>query len=113
MKGDTLGEFEELVLLAVCVLEEEAYGVSILERIEEDAQRTVSIGAVYSALRRLEKKGYVSSHLGDVTPERGGRRKRLFRVSPEGLQALRHLRQVRERLWSQLEVESGGEGGSG
>lgn len=89
MKGDTLGEFEQIVLMALLRLAPEAYGMSIRREIEERTSRRVSIGAVYATLERLEAKGYVSSATGDSTPERGGRAKRFFRIEQEGQRALR------------------------
>jgi PadR family transcriptional regulator len=85
----TLGEFEMLVLFAVLELEREgAYGVPIRAKIEERTGRTVSTGAVYTALDRLSERGLVSSEIGDPTAERGGRRKRLYRLEPQGAEAL-------------------------
>lgn len=89
----TLGEFEQLILFAVLDLtrtgsEEEAYGVTVRRRIESRTGRTVSSGAVYTALDRLEARGLVSSHEGAPSPERGGRRKRLIRLEDPGLEAL-------------------------
>ena len=105
MKGDKLGEFEELVLLTAYGLDSEAYGVSILEKLEKDASRQASIGAVYAALNRLEKKGCLRSQLGGITRERGGRRKRLFQLTQLGVETLRQMRQVRERIWRQLDAK--------
>ena len=79
MKGTYLGEFEELVLLSVAVLNGQAYGVSITDVIEEQANRVVTISTVHNVLYRLEKKGFVESYLGGATKERGGRKKRLFK----------------------------------
>ncbi len=89
MSRDTLGEFEKLVLLAILRLGPEAYGATILREIEERTGRTVTAGAVYVALRRLEKKLAVRSELGSPTPERGGRPKRFFEVTAHGLLTLR------------------------
>jgi DNA-binding PadR family transcriptional regulator len=86
---NTLGEFEKLVMLAVLRLGNEAYGATIIQELEERTGRTVSAGAVYVALRRLEKKALVSSHLGEPSPRRGGRPKRFFSVNSEGVEALR------------------------
>src|ERR1700761_8914364 len=83
-----LGEFEHIVLLALLRLEDRAYGVTVRQEIELRTQREVSIGAVYATLDRLESKGYVTSHLGDPTPERGGRSKRFFQVTSKGMAAL-------------------------
>ena len=105
MKGDRLGEFEELVLLTVYGLGPEAYGVSILEKLEEDSLQTYSIGAVYAALNRLEKKGCLRSELGGITRQRGGRRKRFFQITRPGEETLKQMRQVRERIWRQLDAK--------
>lgn len=88
--NDRLGRFEELVLLALVRLRENAYGVPIRREIAERTGRDVSFGAVYTTLERLERKGYVSSWLGDPTPERGGRAKRYFRIKAPGVRALEH-----------------------
>ena len=85
----TLGEFEQMILFALLELEEgEAYGVTIREVIEERTGRSISSGAVYTALDRLREQGLVTSWIGDPTPERGGRRKRYYRLEAPGLQAL-------------------------
>src|SRR5260370_4080828 len=84
---DYLGEFEHLIVLALLRLEDRAYGVTVRQEIELRTKREVSIGAVYATLDRLEVKGYVKSHLGDPTPERGGRSKRFFRVTARGVGA--------------------------
>jgi DNA-binding PadR family transcriptional regulator len=89
----SLGEFEKLVMLAVLHLGPEAYGATILREMEERTGRAVSAGAVYVALRRLEKKGLVTSRLGDPSPRRGGRPKRFFAVNPEGIEALRRAQE--------------------
>src|SRR5271156_1961001 len=85
---DYLGEFEHIIVLALLRLEDRAYGVTVRQEIELRTQREVSIGAVYATLDRLETKGYVKSHRGDPTPERGGRSKRFFRVTPKGAAAV-------------------------
>jgi len=85
---DYLGEFEHIVLLALLRLEDRAYGVTVRQEIEFRTDREVSIGAVYATLDRLETKGYVRSRHGDPTPERGGRSKRFFRVTPKGVAAV-------------------------
>jgi len=85
---DYLGEFEYIVVLALLRLEDRAYGVTVRQEIEFRTRREVSVGAVYATLDRLEKKGYVKSHHGDPTPERGGRSKRFFRVTAKGVVAV-------------------------
>ena len=101
MKGDRLGEFEELTLLAVLALGAHAYGVTVQQYLEQSASREVSLGAD-AALDRLERKGFVRSSLGDVTRERGGKRKRLFEVTRQGLATVRSMRQVRESIWKSI-----------
>jgi DNA-binding PadR family transcriptional regulator len=99
---DYLGEFEHIVILALLRLEDGAYGVTVRREIERRTRREVSIGAVYATLDRLETKGYVRSHRGDPTPERGGRSKRFFRVTGQGVAAVsrthRALRSMTEGL---------------
>lgn len=85
---DNLGEFEQLVLLAILRLRADAYGMRIRREIEERAGRATSIGALYSTLERMEQKGFIKSALGEATSERGGRAKRFFTVNPSGRQML-------------------------
>jgi DNA-binding PadR family transcriptional regulator len=105
MKGDHIGEFEELVLLAVAGLTD-AYGVSIKQRLDAETSRDVTIGAVYAALDRLEDKALVTSSEMPGPAERGGRRRRAFLVTAEGRRVLRELRDVRERLWKASPLRS-------
>ena len=99
MKGTYLGEFEEIVLLAVGILKDEAYGVSIRQEIEDQTQRNVNIGAVHTALHRLEDKGYLTSHDGEATEERAGRPKRYFQITALGKKALEYTKSTRDELW--------------
>lgn len=100
MKGTQLGEFEELVLLVVGILNGEAYGISILKDIEEHTGRTVTVSTIHTALYRLEEKGFVESFVGGASKSRGGRSKRLYKVSAEGQVALENAKAVRDRLWN-------------
>ena len=100
MKGDRLGEFEELTLLAVAALGADAYGVAVQQRLEKEMRREVSMGAVYAALERMERKGFVDSALGEATATRGGKRKRLFSLTVLGQRTLRDVRRTREALWT-------------
>jgi PadR family transcriptional regulator PadR len=100
MKGDRLGEFEELTLLAVSALGDAAYGVSVQQLLEKEMRREVSLGNVYAALERMEAKRFLDSSLGEVTAARGGKRKRIFAVTPLGQRTLRDVRRTREALWS-------------
>ena len=102
MKEYPLGEFEEIVLLTVGVLFNEAYGVAIKHEIETRLNRKVSVGALQSALRRMEKKGYLDSRLGETTNARGGKRKRYFNITAYGKKAMTHAREVRESLWKDI-----------
>jgi DNA-binding PadR family transcriptional regulator len=108
--GDQLAAFEQLVLLAVLSLEgDDAYGMNIRQVLQDEAGRDVSVPTVYSALDRLESKGFVSARLGDPTRQRGGRAKKLFRVEPAGVMALQETRRTLENMWSVggLAAESG------
>ena len=97
-----LGEFELMLLLAVIQLGDDAYGVPISRELEKHRGRDVSVGSVYAALERLEAKGLVESSLGDPTPERGGKAKRYFRVTREGLKVVQATRRVLTGLWKAL-----------
>jgi PadR family transcriptional regulator PadR len=106
-KRSYLGEMELMVLLAVMRLGDEAYGVPISKELLTLAGREVAPGSIYAALDRLEKKGFVSSVLGDPTPERGGRAKRYFKVTPGGVQALKMTRAALTNLWSGVPLLEG------
>lgn len=98
-------EFEELVLLSVLIAGEDAYGVSIQGILEEEIGRAVSLGAVYTALDRMSQKGWVKSKMGAPTPVRGGRRKRHYALTQEGLFQLSEVRRVRETMWARTRPE--------
>jgi PadR family transcriptional regulator, regulatory protein PadR len=98
-----LGEFEQIVLLAIVRLGDEAYGVPIKQDIEQRTGRSLTVGALYRTLDRLEEKGYVSSAFSDPTPERGGRSKRYFKIKPLGLRTLRASREALMAMWEGLE----------
>ena len=97
-----LGELELMLLLAVIHLGEEAYGVPISRELEKYRGKDVAVGSVYAALERLEAKGLVTSMLGDPTPERGGKAKRFFRITREGLRQVHETRRVLTRLWKTI-----------
>ncbi len=107
MSRDTLGEFEQLVLLAALRLGDEAYAVSILEEIEEHTGRRPSHGAVFVALRRLEKKGLVRQQMGAPTESRGGRPPKMVTVEPRALAKLRESRSALLSLWQGLDQVTG------
>jgi DNA-binding PadR family transcriptional regulator len=102
MKKYQLGEFEEIVMLTVAILYKEAYGVSIKKEIENRLGRGVSVGALQTALRRLEDKGFLHSHEGESTAERAGRPRRYFNVTALGKRAMEHTMETRKRLWDAI-----------
>jgi PadR family transcriptional regulator PadR len=102
MKGTNLGELEELVLLVVGVLFDDAYGVAIQEELLQRCDRKATISTIHVALHRLEEKGFLESRLDGATNERGGRRKLLFRVTRSGQKALAHAREMRNELWKAI-----------
>lgn len=102
--ADHLGEFEQLVMLALLRLDENAYGVTVREELAERAGRDVAMGALYTTFDRLEKKGLISSRLGEPTAVRGGRRKKLYRLEPAGQRALSRSWQTLSRMTEGLEA---------
>ncbi len=96
-----------MVLLAVLRLDDEAYGVPISKELLKLASREVALGSIYAGLDRLERKGFVTSSLGDPTPERGGRAKRYFRVTPAGVRALKTTRAALTNLWTGIPLLEG------
>ncbi len=102
MKGTSLGEFEELMLLMVGVLYPTAYGFGIRQEIMSQTGRKAAIGGIHSALSRLEKKGFLRSELAEATHERGGRRKRLFYLTAAGKEAVTKSHELRNSLWNQI-----------
>jgi DNA-binding PadR family transcriptional regulator len=103
VKGDQIGEFEELLLLAVLAMAETPSVVPIQQYLERATARRVSLGAVYAGLDRLERKGLLTSSLGDATPVRGGKRKRVFEATRQGLRTAQTVRRVREAIWKVIE----------
>jgi DNA-binding PadR family transcriptional regulator len=101
MKGERLGEFEEMVLLSVRQLGDDAHGAAIQEVLAATAGREVTLGAIYAALDRAQRKGLARSWLGEPTSVRGGRAKRHYRVTQGGEAALEENRRVRQLLWAQ------------
>ena len=102
MKITKLGEFEELVLLTVIVLQKEAYGVSIKQELEKRMETKLSVGSVQSALKRMEEKGFLTSEFGAATPKRGGKRKRIYSATPHAHKILNQVTQVRADLWKSI-----------
>jgi PadR family transcriptional regulator PadR len=102
MKGTSLGEFEELVLLSVGILFDDAYGLAITDELQQKTMRNVLISSVHKALVRLEDKGYVKSRMGGATNVRGGRDKRLYTLTPAGISVLNEMRELRNQMWKEV-----------
>jgi PadR family transcriptional regulator, regulatory protein PadR len=102
MKKYQLGEFEEVVMLTVGILYKDAYGVSIKKEIESRLKRGVSVGALQTALKRLEDKGYLKSYDGETTEERAGRPKKYFQITALGKKAMEYSKSTREELWNAI-----------
>ncbi len=102
MKGTHLGEFEEIVLLSVAILADDAYGNSVKEEIKKRLGRNPSIGALHSSLGRLEEKGFLESYEGETAPERGGRRKRYYKVTKTGVRSLQQAKELRDGMWKSV-----------
>ncbi len=102
MKGTYLGEFEELVLLSLGILFDDAYGLAIVDELERQTGRNITISSVHKALVRLEEKGYVKSRMGGATQSRGGRAKRLYALTQSGKKVLAESRALRNDMWKQV-----------
>lgn len=100
MKGTNLGEFQEIVLLCILILDDDAYGMQIQKEIGERLNRPMSRGAVHAALTRLSEKEYIISEFGGATAARGGRRKRFYKLTNTGKDAIRQAKELREEMWS-------------
>jgi len=99
MKGTNLGELEEIILLVVANLYDNAYGILIKREVEEQCNRSITISTVHNVLQRLQEKDFLESRYSEPTKERGGKRKLLFKVTAEGQTALETVRAMREKLW--------------
>lgn len=105
MKGTFLGEFEEVVLLAVFVMEEgQGYANAVRREVEQHTGRRINLSAIHSALYRMERKGFLVSELAASAPRRGGKRKRFFSVSTKGINALNEVKRIRESFWQLVPV---------
>jgi PadR family transcriptional regulator, regulatory protein PadR len=102
MKNYQLGEFEEIVILTIGILNNEAYSIAIKDEIESRLSRTVSMGALHTALTRLEDKGYLKSFAGDATEERAGRPRRYFEITAMGKKAMHYAKATRDELWKAI-----------
>jgi len=105
MKRTSLGELEELILLIIGVIKDEAYGVAITQMLEQETGRAVDFSTVHTTLKRLEEKAFVKSLMAGATAERGGRRKRYFSITSYGHKVLRESQEIRTRLWSQMPMK--------
>lgn len=105
MKKTKLGEFEEMVLLAVIVLKEEAYGVEIKRELESRLSERLSVGSIQSALKRMEEKGFLNSKFGETSNKRGGKRKRIYTATPYAEHILNEIKAIREGFWNKISVE--------
>ncbi|MEL6190802.1 MAG: helix-turn-helix transcriptional regulator [Bacteroidota bacterium] len=102
MKLTRIGEFQELILLVVIILQNDAYGASIKGELEERLKTNISVGSIQSSLQRLEEKEYLTSKVGEATPIRGGRRKKLYKITPTGRQVLVQMKSIRENLYGSI-----------
>ncbi len=102
MKKTKLGEFEELALLTVIVLQEKAYGVEIKKELETRLNQTLSVGSIQSALKRMEQKGFLTSEFGEATNKRGGKRKRIYSATSYAHKVLNEIKEIREALWKSI-----------
>ncbi|MEQ9375309.1 MAG: helix-turn-helix transcriptional regulator [Imperialibacter sp.] len=102
MKKSRLGEFQELILMAVIVLEQEAYGNEIQRELEERLNERLSMGAIQTALKRMEEKGLLTAEWGEATQKRGGKRKRIYSATPYAHQVLQEMKEIRARLWDAM-----------
>lgn len=102
MKKTKLGEFEELVLLTVVVLQQDAYGVEIKRELEERLKEKLSVGSIQSSLKRMEEKGFLTSTWGESTQKRGGKRKRIYAATPYAHRVLKEMKEIRAGLWSTM-----------
>ncbi len=102
MSKEHLGELEELILLLIVMLKDDAYGLAIRNALKDQASRKVTIGAVHGTVNRLEKKGFIESVMGGASDIRGGRRKRIFTITASGKKALERSRDVKVSLWQQI-----------
>ncbi|MEO1449688.1 MAG: PadR family transcriptional regulator [Bacteroidota bacterium] len=102
MKGTNLGEFEELVLLTVGILYDNAYGLAITDELTSQTGRKSTISSVHKALVRLEKKGFLNSYMGGATQSRGGRQKRLYKLTQSGIRVLQETQDLRNTMWGRI-----------
>ncbi|MEM8569219.1 MAG: helix-turn-helix transcriptional regulator [Bacteroidota bacterium] len=102
MKKSRLGEFQELILMTVIVLQEEAYGMEIQRDLETRLNERLSVGAIQTALKRMEEKGFLVSEWGEATQKRGGKRKRIYQATPYAQRVLQEMKDIRAQLWNAM-----------
>ena len=102
MKKTKLGEFEELVLLTVAALQQDAYGVEIKRELEDRLKQKLSVGSIQSALKRMEDKGFLTSQFGEATQKRGGKRKRIYTTTSHARKVLEEMKEIRANLWNSI-----------
>jgi len=102
MKKTKLGEFEELVLLTVATLQQDAYGVEIRRELEGRLKEKLSVGSIQSALKRMEEKGFLISQFGEATQKRGGKRKRIYATTSHARKILEEMKEIRAGLWASM-----------
>lgn len=102
MKKTKLGEFEELVLLTVAALQQDAYGVEIKRELEDRLKYRLSVGSIQSALKRMEEKGFLTSQFGEATQKRGGKRKRIYATTSHARKVLEEMKEIRANLWNSI-----------
>lgn len=102
MKGTNLGELEELIMLSIGILFDDAYGLAIQKEIRERCNRSITISTVHSVTTRLEEKGYINARYDGAVPERGGRRKRLFRLTTSGQAVIQEMKDMRNSMWDSI-----------
>ena len=102
MKKTKLGELEELILLTVATLQQDAYGVEIKRELEERLKQKLSVGSIQSSLKRMEEKGFLTSRFGEATQKRGGKRKRIYATTSHARKILKEMKEIRARLWSAI-----------
>ncbi|MEM1135074.1 MAG: PadR family transcriptional regulator [Bacteroidota bacterium] len=100
--GYHLGNLEEMILLVVAIMQDESYGISITDEYNKQSGSKISLSAVHTVLRRLEKKGFIESYMGGATQDRGGRRKRIYKITRYGYHTLQEVKQKREQMWQQV-----------
>lgn len=106
MKKTKLGEFEEMVLLTVILLNEDAYGVEIKKELEKRLKEQLSVGSIQSALKRMEEKGFLTSEFGEASNKRGGKRKRIYTATPYAYRVLEEIKEIRHELWANISLSN-------